>query len=182
MNTKIVQQIIKSRLKSFLCIAILVVANVGMYAYASIYQAPRLKALQDKWFEMRRQAGGGAAVDAATVYRQGTSDLAAWQARILPKKEFARFIGDLFETAGNNTLKMGTMTYKPAMVKGENLLTYTIHFDVSGKYAAVKSFISDIERLKEIAVIDSISLSSGKATEEAVDLKLELTAYFRVEG
>ncbi|MGA2151044.1 MAG: type 4a pilus biogenesis protein PilO [Geobacteraceae bacterium] len=61
------------------------------------------------------------------------------------------------------------------------MLAYSIGFNVSGKYAAIKSFIADIERLRAIAVINNISLN-GKAAEESVDMKLQLTAYFRVEG
>ncbi len=120
-------------------------------------------------------------MDSADVYRQGTADLATWRARIYPKKEFARFIGEIFETATNNSLKVGAITYKPQQVKGEDLLAYSFGFNVSGKYAAIKSFIADIQRLREIAVIDNISLS-GKATEESIEMRLQLTAYFRVEG
>jgi type IV pilus assembly protein PilO len=182
MNFDMLQQIAKARLKSFICIIVLIVINIGLYIFSSAYQEPRLVSLQRKWSETRRQAGGEAALDATAVYRQGMADLTTWRTRISPKKEFARFIGDLFETAANNTLRVGGVTYKPTLLKEENLLAYTIGFNVSGKYAAIKSFISDLARLREIAVIDNISLNSGKATEESVDLRLQLTAYFRVEG
>ena len=182
MNVKVAQLILKTRPGSFICILVLLLINAGLYVYIYAYQSPHIAGLQSSWFEKRRLAGGGVAADAATVYRQGTSDLAAWRARISPKKEFAKFIGELFATAANNTLKVGSITYKPTSVKEESLLAYTIDINVSGKYAAIKSFISDIGRLKDIAVINNISLSSAKAAEESVDLRLQLTAYFRVEG
>jgi type IV pilus assembly protein PilO len=181
MNITLLQQIFKARQKSFICIFILIIIDAGLYAYSAAYQEPHLAGLQIRWAEKRRLAAGEAVMDRAAVYRQGTSDLAAWRKRIAPKKEFARFIGDLFETAGNNSLKVGAITYKPEPVKGEDLLAYSIGFTVTGKYAAIKSFIADVERHREIAVIDNISLN-GKATEESVSLRLQLTAYFRVEG
>lgn len=129
---------------------------------------------------MRMQAAASNTLDAASVFRQGKSDLETWRERISPKRDFAAFIGELFETATNNNLKVGAITYKPGPVKGEDLLAYSIGFNVSGKYAAIKSFISDIESFKRIAVIDNIALS-GKSDEEAVDMRVQMTAYFRGE-
>jgi type IV pilus assembly protein PilO len=168
MNFNILWQNIKARQKSFICIFILITINIGLYIYSSAYLEPNV-------------AAGGTVLDAASIYRQGKGDLAAWRGRIYPKKDFARFIGDLFETATNNTLAVGTITYKAEPIRDENILAYSIGFNVSGKYAAIKSFIADIERLRAIAVINNISLN-GKAAEDSVDMKLQLTAFFRVEG
>jgi len=180
MKTDIFRQILKSRQKSFICISILIVANLGLYVFSSAYLEPQLADLQRKWSEKRVQAAAEPAMDAAAIYRQGTADLKTWRARISPKREFAGFIGELFETAVNNSLRVGAITYKPSPVKGENLLAYSIGFNVSGKYAAIKSFIADIERYRAIAVIDNLSLN-GKSDEELIDMRLQLTAYFRVE-
>ena len=181
MKIDIILQILKTRPKSFVCIAILIAANFGLYLFSALYQEPRLADLQRKWSEKRLEAASAPPQDPAAIYRQGTADLKSWRERIPPKREFAAFIGELFETAVNNSLSVGAITYKPTQIKGENLLAYTIGFNVSGKYAAIKSFIADIERLRQIAVIDNLSLS-GKADEEFVDMRLQLTAYFRVEG
>ena len=181
MNIRLLRQIFQERQKSFICILLLIIINAGLYAYSAAYQEPLLADLQIRWAEKRRLAAGEAAMDRGAIYRQGTSDLAVWRKRIAPKKEFARFIGGLFETAGNNSLKVGPISYKPERVKGEDLLAYSVGFNVSGKYAAIKSFVADIERLRDIAVIDNISLN-GTATVESVTLRLQLTAYFRVEG
>jgi type IV pilus assembly protein PilO len=155
--------------------------NICLYLSSSVYLGPQVASLQNNWSEKRLLAAGGAGMDEAAFYRQGTADLVVWRTRIYPKKEFARFIGELFETATNSTLKVGSIAYKPQPIKSEGLLAYSIDFNVSGKYAAIKSFIADIEHFREICVIDDISLN-GKATEESVDMRLQLTAYFRVEG
>lgn len=180
MKIDIIRQIIKARQKSFICIAVLILANLGLYLFSSAYLEPRLVDLQRTWSEKRLQAARPP-MDPAAIYRQGSADLKSWRGRISPKREFARFIGELFETAVNNSLRVGAITYKPTPIKGEKLVAYSIGFNVSGKYAAIKSFIADIERLREIAVIDNLSLN-GKADEEFVDMRLQLTAYFRVEG
>ncbi len=181
MNLKIIRQIFVARRNWFIAILILVLIDAGLRVFRSTYLGPRVASLESKWSARRLEAAGEKGVDMAAVYRQGMGDLAAWRARIYPKKEFAGFIGELFETAKNNSLKVGAITYRPQPVKGEGLLAYSIGFSVSGKYAAIKSFIADLERLREIAVIDNISLN-GKSTEESVDMRLQMTAYFRVEG
>jgi type IV pilus assembly protein PilO len=182
MNMNVVIQIITARRKTVVLLVVLVLLDVGLYLLHSVYQAPQLASLQNGVFAARRALSGGLPQDAETVYRQGTADLAAWDKRISPKREFARFLGDLFELARNNTLTMGGITYKPSLLKGERLLAYSVSFNVSGKYGQVKSFIADISRMRDIAVIDAISLNSSKLTEEYVNMKLDMTAYFRMEG
>jgi type IV pilus assembly protein PilO len=181
MNENIILLIFNARKKCFIAIFILILANIGLYIFYSAHLEPGLNALQTKWSEKRLLDASGNPVDTASVYRHGTADLSAFYERIPRKKEFVAFIGDLFETAANNSLKVGEISYKPAIIKGEKLIAYSIGFDVAGKYAAIKSFISDIEGLRQIAVIDDISLS-GKADEEYVEMKVRMTAYFRGEG
>ncbi len=182
MTAKSIKQILLARPKSFILLAVLLTMNAGLYVYGSIYQTPRLAALQSAWFEKRRAVEKGTLKDAATIYRQGTSDLATWRARIAPKKDFARVVGEVFEFAASNSLTVGNVTYKLAPIKDENLLAYSIAINVSGKYTALKSFLADLMRSREIMTIDNVALNSSSATEESVNLKVQLTAYFRTEG
>jgi Tfp pilus assembly protein PilO len=181
MKIELLKQILTARRNTFICIAVLILINIGLFAYSSAYLMPRLAGLQRRWSDMRLQAASGASLDPAVIYRQGKADLKTWNERIPPKKGFAAFIGQLFETATNNSLSVGAINYKPQKVKGEDLLAYTIGFNVSGGYAAIKSFISDIESMKDIAVIENISLS-GKSDEESVDMRVQMTAYFKGEN
>ncbi len=182
MTVKFIEQILRARLKAFIFTAILVLVNVGLYAYVSVLQVPRMAALQNAWFEKRRTAEKGASTDKAAIYSQGTADLAKWRARIAPKRDFARMVGELFETAAGNSLVVGRVSYKPMPIKDENLLAYTIDFDVSGKYAGIKSFLADLMRSREIMTIDNVALNGSTGPEESVDLRVQLTAYFRTEG
>lgn len=182
MNVALIREFIRTRRKMLAIVVGLVLLNAGLYSYLTMYQQPRLASLQERVFAARASAGRGVPQDADTVYRQGAADLAEWGKRIPAKKEFARLLGDLYETARTNSLGVGGVSYKPAALKGEVMLTYSITFNVSGKYAQVKSFIADVSRMRDIVVIDNISLNNSKMTEEYVDLRLELTAYFRMEG
>ncbi|RII27039.1 MAG: hypothetical protein CXR31_07185 [Geobacter sp.] len=180
MNGKLLWDIVKSRPKSLAVVLLLVILNCGLFFYSAYSQQPRLQNLRQQWTEKRR-AGGGVR-DVAGIYRQGTGDIATWRGRITPKKDFARLIGTLFDMASSSSLKVGAVSYRPVPVKQDNLLAFSISFSASGKYAAVKSFIADLMRTKEILILDNIKLSSTKTTEEAIDMKIELTAYFKTEG
>ena len=181
MNSKLLWDIAKSRPKSLAVVILLIILDCGLFFYSTYYQQPRLQTLRQQWAEKRRAAGGGHR-DQAAIYRQGTDDLATWRGRITPKKDFARLIGTLFDMASSSSLKVGAVSYRPVPVKQDNLLAFTISFNASGKYAAVKSFIADLMRTKEILTLDNVTLSSTKTTEEAIDMKIELTAYFKTEG
>ena len=182
MNYKLFSEIFMARRKTFLLIIGMFLLNICLYAYLASYQKPHLAGLQNEWFEKRQAARGGALVDAADIYAQGSRDLAAWRARILPKKDFARFLGELFELTANNNLSIKGITYKPAPINDENLLAYSISFNVIGKYAAIKSFLSDLVRSHEMVVVDTISLSNSSAIEEFVDLRIQITTYLKKEG
>lgn len=182
MNLSYLRTLLGARRKTFYVLAGLLVVNLALSAYISYVQQPALIALQTEWNSRRRTMEGNIRQEEAAVYRQGKQDLQEWNARIPKKREFARCIGALLELAGNNSLTLGGIAYKPEQIKDENLLAYAISFTVTGKYGAIKSFLADVANLREIAVINAISLSNSSAIEEVVTLKLEVTAYFRMEG
>jgi type IV pilus assembly protein PilO len=182
MNLKLVVEIVKSRRKTLMVIVSLLLLNLSCYAFVAFYQKPRLDALQKEMDVRRKSARGKAVIDAADIYAQGTRDLAAWRERIIPKKEFSRFLGELFELSAKRNLVIKGVTYKPVLVKEENLLTYGIAFNVSGKYSAIKSFIAEIGNAREIVTIDAVNLSNSSPTEEAINLNIQITTYLRMEG
>lgn len=174
-------EVFRLRSKAIVLLLILAVANAGIYFFSSLYQQPALADLQAKWAEMRRSARSPA-IDRGMSYQQGSADLKAWNDRIPPKRDLARIVGELFSIAASNSVTVGTITYKPEKVKDDNLLAYGIGLTVTGRYASVKSFVADLGRMKEIVIVDAISLNNSKMTEEQVDLKVSLTAYLRLEG
>lgn len=174
-------EVFRARWGTFAVILILALVNVGIMVYSTLYQQPRLAKLQDDWSGKRNLLAGGEG-DFAAIYRQGTADLTAFQQRIPLKRDFTREMMEIFEIAANNGLKVKGISYKPEAVKESNLVVYVISMSLDGKYAGVKSFISDLQCHGGLVTLDSISLSSSSMTEEAVSLKVQLSAYLRTEG
>jgi len=174
-------EILKVQPRTYALILVLVLVNTGFFMYEALYQVPRYEKLQNQWFEKRKTLTGGAGQDPGLMYQQGIKDLAAWQERIVPKKRFTRFIGTLFETASNNSLALNGVSYKIVPVSDKKLVAYSLDIKVNGKYGAVKSFLSDLERMPEIVTIDNISLNNKSMLEDMVDLKVLLTVYLKLE-
>ena len=174
-------ELLKAKRWAIAVILVLVLVNIGIEVYSRLIQEPKLIELQNKWSEKRRLVTGGEG-DLASVYRQGAADLAAFQDRIPLKRDFTRQMMEVFELAANNGLKVKGITYKPEALGEANLFVYGVAMNLDGQYAGIKSFISDLQCHGGLLTIDAISLSSGSMTEEAVSLKMQLSAYLRPEG
>jgi type IV pilus assembly protein PilO len=178
---KLLFEIIRARKKSFILILVLLTGNALIYFYASSFQQNKIETLQNSLLETKRQ-NTGSKTSMAFAFSQGMKDLAVFRSLIPPKKEFIRVVGELNETATNNNLRIENIGYKPEMLKEGGLLIYTLSFNVSGSYAAIKSFISDIGKFRELLFIDQLGLNSTGVNQESVNLKIQLSAYFKTEG
>lgn len=158
---------------------LLAFVTVGLFVVVGSYQAPAIAGAQAKWNDLRRKVAASGRSDVATVYKQGQTDLAAIAERIPFKRQFPRLLGDLMEAASANGVVAGALTYKPEAVKGENLLAYGLTMKVSGRYAAVKSFLSDLLNMPELVVVEGVTLSNSDLYEEDVSMDLHMTVYLR---
>jgi hypothetical protein len=74
----------------------------------------------------------------------------------------------------------GNVSYKPEAVKGrDDLLAYGLSMSVGGSYAAVKSFLADLQKNSEMIVIDGVNFSNSDLYEENVIMDLRLTVYLQ---
>lgn len=181
MRLKNLLEIILLKKKPLLALAILLVTVTGLYAYVSSYQETTLETLRDSWMAKRKLQTESGSASMASVYAQGVKDLEVFYGRIPHKREFARMLSDVFEIVSNNGLSLKTVGYKPVSQSSGDLMAYQLNLNLTGRYAAVKSFIADIQRMSEIVTIDSLVLSGAGPTQESIDLKVQLSAYFRTD-
>ena len=178
---KLLFETVKSRKKTFCLILFLLMSNLLLYVYTAFFQQAKVETLQNDWLKKRSQYPMGAE-NKTYIYAQGVKDLALFRSLIPPKKDFTRVVGELFETAANNSIKVGKVGYKPELAIEGGLLVYTLDFTISGNYSAIKSFIADIEQTREMLFINHLALNSPDTGKESVNLKLQLSAYFVTEG
>lgn len=174
-------ELCRSRPKTLILLLLLLLVNVGLAVYEQTVQGPRIARLEQEW-AVKRSRGAGGQGDISDIYRQGLADLAQFRERAPLKRDFTRLIMEIFEMASNNGLKVVSIAYKPASSKDGDLLVNGITLNLSGKYAGVKSFVSDLQCQRTLMTIDSLQLASVSATEESVSLKLNLSLYLRAEA
>ena len=174
-----VLEIVRQKWRFLSIILFLLLLNMTLVIVVSSHQLSSLAELQAKWSSLRRQAAGAGQVDAATLHQQGSADLEKLKARIPEKREFARILSDLLEAAASSNVKVGTISYKPVQIKEEALLSYELSLSASGSYAAVKSYLSDLQNTQELLVVEPKSFSNSDPLVENVVMNLSITVYLR---
>lgn len=172
-------EIIRQKWRLLAVILLLLLFNVILAIVVSAYQRPLVVDLQTQWGNLRRQATQAGVVDAAALHRQGAVDLEKLKGRIPEKRQFARVLGDLFEAAASSAVELGALNYKPEQIKEESLLSYQLSFSASGSYAAVKSYLADLQKNPELIVVDSVVFSNSDLFVENVVMNIKLTIYLR---
>jgi Tfp pilus assembly protein PilO len=158
----------------------LLVLNICLYAVSTGYLEPKVTASQASWNDLRQRVAVAGKADVATVYRRGVDDLKKLMAQIPVKRQFPRVLGDILDVAASSAVTTGNISYKPQAIKGrDDLLAYGLSMSIGGSYAAVKSFLADLQKNSEMIVIDGINLSNSSLYEENVVLDLRLTVYLQ---
>lgn len=181
MNLSIIKQIILSRKRSLIALVTLVMVAFSIELFISLYQQPRLDKSRAEWAQLRAEERRGASsLSREIVYKNGQSDFAKFKGRIYPKKQFARFIAELYETADRSKLDVSTISYKPEINQKAGLIEYALGLALVGNYQQLKKFINDLETFGTLLHIDSLSFTSQGSSEQ-VQLQLQFTAYFSTE-
>lgn len=176
---RILIEILRKKKFALAAILLLILLNAALMVLVGSYQTKALAAAQAKWSDLRRQAAAAGKADATARYRQTAIDLEKLRTRIPPRREFARVLSDLFESASSSGVTTGAVNYNPQKVKDEELLSYQLSLSVNGSYAAVKSYLADLQNYPELIVIDKVSLSNTDPFVENVTMDLGLTIYLR---
>lgn len=172
-------EIVRQKWKLVSVIIALLLLNGIITAVVTVYQIPQLSELQTERGTLQRQLTISGKAAPAALYQQGSSDLETLAKMIPEKKQFARVLSGLLEAASDSGVETGAISYKPAKVKEEPLLSYQLSFSVNGSYAAVKSYLDDIQNNQELVVVDSVTFANSDLFVENVVMDLRVTVYLR---
>jgi type IV pilus assembly protein PilO len=176
---QILLEIYRLKKRCLIAMLLLLLTNIAMYAFIHGHQNAALNEARIKCDELRSRLTTAERGDVSAVYRRGLSDLDKLKAIIPPKRGFPLVLGGILDDAASGNLAVKTISYKPQIVKNEDLLEYDINMSVSGSYAAVKSFLADLQKKRELIVIDTIALSNADLFEENVSMNIRMTVYLR---
>ena len=178
MSLRVLKEIVRQRRRQLILLGCLLLVATAVYLLrVSVLQEKLVDARRD-WAQQRTQLKQKTMQGKAELYDTAQLDFAKFTSRIPDKKEFARVIGELFEYADNNSLSIGSVSYKP--VKTINgYLEYQINIDVTGRYGEIKSFLTDINQAKEIITVDEVKFNKGgKLFDDEVTMRAILTVLF----
>lgn len=179
MNQAFRELIIQKR-RLLIAVAVLLVCNIGLYIFINVYIAPSIILSQKSWNDLRQRVAVAGRADVASVYRRGIDDLKKISTKIPVKRQLPRVLGDVLDSAASSGVVTGAVSYKPKIVKEhDELLMYSVSMSVSGSYAAVKSFLGDLQKNSELIVVDGVSLSNSDLYEENVVMDLRLSIYLQ---
>lgn len=176
---QVVLELLRLKKRSLIAICLLLLTNVVLFALVSGYQESALVASRTVLSNLRSRVAAADRGDVNVAYHQGKSDLEKIRSMIPLKRQFPRVLGDILDTAASSGVGTGSITYKPQVLKDENLLAYAVTMSTLGSYAAVKSLLSDLQKNHELVVIDGISLTNSDPFVESVLMELRLTVYLR---
>jgi len=174
------QELLLQKKRTVIVALVLLLLNIVFYAVAAGYLDPKVTSSQTAGKTLRQRVDVIGKADVATVYSRGVDDLNKFKLRIPLKRQFPRVLGDILDAAASSAVITGNVSYKPQKIKDrEDLLVYGLTMSVGGSYAAVKSFLGDLQKNREMIVIDNISLANSSLYEENVVLDLRLTVYLQ---
>jgi Tfp pilus assembly protein PilO len=162
-----------------IAIALLLFLNISSFAGIALFQRPALDQKKETAAEQRKGLDAMSGGDADAVYRTGKSDLEKIRAVIPPKRRFALLLGEMTDSSTACQVATDSLTYKPERLREQKLLAYRIDLSVSGRYAAIRCFLNEMQSRKDLVVIDGIALKSDDPYAEKVSMELKLTAYLR---
>jgi type IV pilus assembly protein PilO len=175
-------ELLRLKRRSLTGVAMLALVLLTLSMVVDRYQEPKIAAAQTKWSELRRQVAAGDQRDVASAYRQGGIDLETVRGRIAPRRQFARLLSEILEQAASSGVVAGQLSYKPRAIKEEKLLAYAVTMSASGRYAAVKSFLTDLLDSRELVVVEEFSMANSDLFEEKLVMNLLLTIYLREDA
>lgn len=174
------RELFRQKRRLLITLAVLLILNIGLYVAINAYLAPAIISSQVSWNDLRQRVAVAGRADVVSVYQRGIDDLKKISTRIPAKRQLPRVLGDILDSAVSSSVVTGAVSYKPQIVKGhDDLLAYTVSMTVSGSYAAVKSFLGDLQKNSELVIVDSIGLTNSDLYEENVVMELKLSIYLQ---
>lgn len=176
---QVLLELLRLKKRTLAVIFILLLTNIVLYSIVKFYQEPALVNANNRWSNLRNRVAAFDRGDVNAIYGKGKSDLEKLRSMIPLKREFPRVLMDILDAAAASGVATGPITYKPQVLKDENLLAYAVTMSTSGSYAAVKSLLSDLQQNRELVVVEGLSLTNSDPYVEKVVMELRLTVYLR---
>jgi type IV pilus assembly protein PilO len=174
----------RSRLKLGL-ILLLVLAN-GVFYLAVVAPGGRrqaeLAAARIRIGETQQAKQSGDLENLARQFAANERDLETFSGLLLPREDFDRFLGELFEFSSRSGLFLDRIRYEPNSHASHQVLEYQLRFTVNGNYEQIRQFVHLLENSPRLIAIRTLSLTGEPSSEGRISVGMEIDTYFRMES
>lgn len=167
--------------KYLMAMSVLLFINIALQCFISLVQSDQLTALHSSAQQLQTKDNQDKIRMDSARAEKASNDLTVWRSSIYSKRDFARYIGELLDLVNANNLTIVSITYKPAIVDTEKLLSYQIKLSMNGKYKGIKKLLGDLQKQRNVTAVNDVALDNSSMTEESVLLNLTITTFFRTE-
>jgi Tfp pilus assembly protein PilO len=115
---------------------------------------------------------------------RAADDLEAFYGKVLPPN-FAsarRLVSPRLDQLARQSNVRASRTTMKDPEQSDMLSRLQVDMDVTGSYHSVRQFIDRLERVPEFVVVDHIALSESANVDDQLNVKIELSTYYRGES
>ena len=101
---------------------------------------------------------------------------------LLPREDFDRFLGELFDFSTQAGLLLDRISFQPNSHNSQRILEYRVRFNVSGSYDQIRKFVHLLENSPRLIAIRTLSLSGKAKTASRISVGMEIDTFFQLEA
>ncbi|UCD91104.1 MAG: type 4a pilus biogenesis protein PilO [Desulfobacterales bacterium] len=160
------------------CLVLLV--NVVFYIFIIRMERRKVVALHHQYIKIRaRDTQSFKRVDKSTApYLKVRKDLKTFVDMLPPVVTVADKVRELNAVLDKHRFSVNRMTFSPDKTSPFSLWKYTTSFTVSGNYSELKNLLADIQNLRGLFCIESLTLNRPRGNDR-IDMTLSIATYFK---
>lgn len=159
---------------------LILIANITFYVFIIREERNQIDKLHQQYLQIRaRDARPIKKGNNSTAhYIEIKEDLKKFVDMLPPVVTVADKVRELYAVLGKHNFSVNEMTFRPDKTSTFSLWKYTTSFTVAGSYSELKDLLADIQNLRGLFCIESLTLSRPKESAQ-VDMTLSIATYFK---
>lgn len=159
---------------------LVLIANIAFYVFFIRGEKSRIDELHQQYLMIRaREARATIKGNGSTAhFLKVRADLKKFVDMLPPVVTVADKVRELHAVLGKHNFTVNEMTFRPDKTSTFSLWKYTTSFTVAGSYSELKDLLADIQNLRGLFCIESLSLNRPRG-EAQIDMTLSIATYFK---
>lgn len=110
-------------------------------------------------------------------YLRARKDIETFKARLLKQGDHTKLIEEVATFSEHGKLILKNASYSQKYLKEAELWTYVMELPFTGRYEAIKDFLTEIESSPYVLCVDQLKIARAK--DGPLELSLKVASYLR---